>query len=571
MALNQNDVFASINNFITLKSKDRANYMHHCRRVMSVVLNSLGNSSDLFKKMSNGFEFSGSYRDNLKISLPDEYDINLKMKLPFGEDKVKVSSVHDKPGYVKINVKDLLEDMKTATGMQEAYKELSKLCDTSGYLLQNLWLNWFESKLSKCFGDIQTILRDEYYLYISKSGPAKTIIVSSVRDGSKFSIDFVIGIVFGLTKWMATRRIPNSLKNEDHYWMAIPKPNKTDTPGQNNPTWIASYPAQEHNIIHNSNRLKDSIRFIKKLRDRRQIQNLKSFYIKNVVMLEVDKRSSNYWNSPLADVLKDMLRAIIEHVEKGIIPSYWNNQNNLIGSFSSEQKRDMADKLKNIERIWTTSLDKEKIMRTILTDEEIRQLETNPSYAGIDLNRLSLRDDDVVTSGGSRRDNSQNTAGSSNLARNVAIGVGVGVTASILLISDKSCSAKSAMETKPQISGPCTINTKKFVDEVDSKRNTQSNNESQKKLLTDEPINELEARYNFHKRFQNNEETLRDFIKDLKKLAINCNFADLQDTLRDRLICGMKDKMIRKKLIAEKNLTFQKACDIAMNVEKGKL
>uniref|UniRef100_A0A1L8D8A5 Uncharacterized protein n=1 Tax=Nyssomyia neivai TaxID=330878 RepID=A0A1L8D8A5_9DIPT len=375
---NQNDVFTSINRFITIQSEDRRIYMHHCRRVMDVVLASLEKSSDLFKKMSKGIEFSGSYRDNLKVSKPDEYDINLKMKLPLKSTGVIVAAAPNKPGYVRINIKDLLKAMQTSSGLQEAEKELAKLTDDAGNLLQNKWLSWFEGKLFICKDEIEMNLNTEYILRYTKSGPAHTINVTSRKDLSKFSIDFVIGITFDLANetWRATRQIPISSKHEDNYWISIPKPNK-DIPGENNPFWIASYPAQENRIIHDKNRLKDAIRFIKKLRDHQNLQNLKSFYIKNVVMLEVDKRVSSYWNNPIATVVKDMLTAVRDCLDAGKIPSYWNSGNNLIGGFSERQNKDIAAKLSSILVIWTTSMDRERIMKTILTDAEIEELNFN--------------------------------------------------------------------------------------------------------------------------------------------------------------------------------------------------
>ena len=37
--------------------------------------------------------------------------------------------------------------------------------------------------------------------------------------------------------------------------------------------------------------------------------------------------------------------------------------------------------------------------------------------------------------------------------------------------------------------------------------------------------------------------------------------------LRDRLVCGIENPAIQKKLLAERNLTFEKALDIAVSME----
>uniref|UniRef100_A0A1B0GIL7 RNA-directed DNA polymerase n=1 Tax=Lutzomyia longipalpis TaxID=7200 RepID=A0A1B0GIL7_LUTLO len=79
--------------------------------------------------------------------------------------------------------------------------------------------------------------------------------------------------------------------------------------------------------------------------------------------------------------------------------------------------------------------------------------------------------------------------------------------------------------------------------------------------------NEIVERYNFYRRTQKEEETVADFIAELRKLSQFCNFVDLEKALRDRLVCGIRDESTRKKLLAEKKLTFHKACDIAKGEE----
>ncbi|XP_055715105.1 cyclic GMP-AMP synthase-like receptor isoform X2 [Phlebotomus papatasi] len=369
-----NTMFHDLNRFITLQSgklSDRKKYMGHFTIIMNAICNDLKERSELFKRMYHGIDYSGSYRDNLKVGKPNEYDINIKMKF-VKPDKVIVGSA--KPGYLKINITELLEEMKMLTGYDRAVKELTKLINSEGLLLQNKWMAWSEGIITSTFAKVKQDLSAEYNMSHSKQGPAHTIKVASITDYTvTFSIDFVFGIMLDLTKWIATRPIPESIKTEDNYFTAIPKPNKTLI-GQPNPLWIASYPAQDHNIMHDKNRLKDSIRFLKKIRDTQGIENLKSFYIKTVVMLETDKRPSLYWQNPIRTVLIDMLTAVINRLENGNIPSYWNKNFNIIGGFSQDQKNDMVRKLKKVKGVWENSLDKQTIISTILPLSETQIL-----------------------------------------------------------------------------------------------------------------------------------------------------------------------------------------------------
>ena len=55
------------------------------------------------------------------------------------------------------------------------------------------------------------------------------------------------------------------------------------------------------------------------------------------------------------------------------------------------------------------------------------------------------------------------------------------------------------------------------------------------------------------------------YLAQLCKLAKHCEFRDKLD--RDRLVCGMLSVPIQKRLLAEKELTLQKAMEIAQTME----
>ncbi|XP_033733598.1 uncharacterized protein K02A2.6-like [Pecten maximus] len=78
----------------------------------------------------------------------------------------------------------------------------------------------------------------------------------------------------------------------------------------------------------------------------------------------------------------------------------------------------------------------------------------------------------------------------------------------------------------------------------------------------------IAERYRFHKRDQREGESIRDYNAALRKLSENCTFGDtLNDTLRDRLVCGLKAEHIQKKLLTESDLTYQKALEVAIAFE----
>ena len=75
-------------------------------------------------------------------------------------------------------------------------------------------------------------------------------------------------------------------------------------------------------------------------------------------------------------------------------------------------------------------------------------------------------------------------------------------------------------------------------------------------------------RFKFHRRSQLESESIAQFVVELKRLALKCEFGVfLEEALRDRLVCGLKNVQIQKKLLTERDLTFQKAFEMAQSME----
>ena len=57
-------------------------------------------------------------------------------------------------------------------------------------------------------------------------------------------------------------------------------------------------------------------------------------------------------------------------------------------------------------------------------------------------------------------------------------------------------------------------------------------------------------------------------MRSVAELSETCDFgANLEDSLRDRLVCGIRSDQSQKRLLTEKNLTFKKANKIALAME----
>nr|XP_034311360.1 uncharacterized protein K02A2.6-like [Crassostrea gigas] len=78
----------------------------------------------------------------------------------------------------------------------------------------------------------------------------------------------------------------------------------------------------------------------------------------------------------------------------------------------------------------------------------------------------------------------------------------------------------------------------------------------------------IAERFRFHKREQRSNETVLIYVAELRKLSIHCNFGDtLNDTIRDRFVCWIKNESVQKKLLAESAFTLDGAIKIAHAME----
>ena len=76
------------------------------------------------------------------------------------------------------------------------------------------------------------------------------------------------------------------------------------------------------------------------------------------------------------------------------------------------------------------------------------------------------------------------------------------------------------------------------------------------------------SRFQFNSRMRAPGESIASYVAALRKLAEHCSYGDrLNEMIRDRLVCGVNHDTIQTRLLAEKDLTYEKALEIAQAVE----
>ncbi|XP_036071205.1 uncharacterized protein LOC118597883 [Oryzias melastigma] len=79
---------------------------------------------------------------------------------------------------------------------------------------------------------------------------------------------------------------------------------------------------------------------------------------------------------------------------------------------------------------------------------------------------------------------------------------------------------------------------------------------------------EITQRWKFNTRNRKHDESVVDYVAELRKLAQDCNFGNtLTVMLRDRLVCGINEDRIQRKLLSEDGLTFDRAFKMAVAME----
>ena len=75
-------------------------------------------------------------------------------------------------------------------------------------------------------------------------------------------------------------------------------------------------------------------------------------------------------------------------------------------------------------------------------------------------------------------------------------------------------------------------------------------------------------RHVFNTRAQGATEGIDAYVTEFRKLARNCEFGELHDSLiGDRIVCGIRSNVIRKRLLREKDLNLERAVEICKSSE----
>ncbi|XP_037043927.1 uncharacterized protein LOC119079929 isoform X2 [Bradysia coprophila] len=361
--------------FISINKDVKTAFRQHYNNISDYMIQSMKERDNVFKELFQEVKLAGSYADEIKVTAPNEFDTLIILKFP------KPNPVSSVPGFVTINISDGINKWRTwVDGNEGKYR---RLVDTDGFVIQDGVLDWLRVLVRDILGEQESILRvngAEYYISQTNHGPAITLDVnvrSSTHGGiGDFSIDLVPALQFQVhSKWVADKQAKSIVK-DCRFWNTIPKPNKLRL--HKNRDWICSYAEIERDLLNGRNRLKPLIRIFKKIRDKVKLENLKSYYIKTILLHQRLQKPDDYWNGTLSVLFLEMFDVILKHFQTKTLWSLWHNNYNLLSQLRENQIDAIYLNLKSIKDTMVKNLVNEKpdlIYKQILTSDEFTAMD----------------------------------------------------------------------------------------------------------------------------------------------------------------------------------------------------
>ncbi|XP_017837442.1 uncharacterized protein LOC108596327 [Drosophila busckii] len=292
----------------------------------------------------NGHKLGGSYGDRLKITRPDEFDLVIYFKFP-ENDRIIVKADPQYPGNVKLDMTDVLKALEPQSKHAASFAKLRDITTANNLLIEDKLQNLITGAVSRALTKMENKIVVEGQatkIVYKRCGPAHTMFIN--HGNIKYSVDFVPAIRLNAKQNVLGVEQLRYFKNIA-YWDAIPKPMK---PAQaNNVSFRASYYEAESVMIKDKNKLKDCIKLMKKFRDSKQnMNNLKSYYIKTLLLWEIKQRPESYWRSQrLNDMVLEMFIILSDRLKPGDKKAkllfFWDPKLDLFACFTETQRKEM--------------------------------------------------------------------------------------------------------------------------------------------------------------------------------------------------------------------------------------
>ncbi|KAH8262292.1 hypothetical protein KR038_011723, partial [Drosophila bunnanda] len=295
-------------------------------------------------KLVNGYTLGGGYGDNLKVGMPDEFDLVIHLQFP-ENDKIIVTADRSRPGNVILDMSKVMQILSNQMHNQRVFKLLQKIVNHKQQLLEDKLQSMLQGLMTQALikmGNQIEVNGVVSPLKYKRCGPAHTI---EVKGRYVYSVDFVPAIKLAPAQNVLA---PEQRRyfGQTASWDAIPKPIKPPRP--ENVSFRASYYEAEKKLIYRKNNLKNGIRLLKQYRNtKNNMTNLKSYFIKTLFLWEVIRQDASYWQKPVSELLIEMLTKLSDVLSlssakgKGKLLFFWDPNLDMIADLDNNQRRDL--------------------------------------------------------------------------------------------------------------------------------------------------------------------------------------------------------------------------------------
>ncbi|XP_017040572.1 uncharacterized protein LOC108087626 [Drosophila ficusphila] len=343
MARNLEDNLNQANGSYVNFDSHRKEYTDHYNALRNKIYTEF-KASGVLGKLLNGFTLGGGYGDNLKVSMPDEFDLVIHLVFP-ENDRIIVTADSSFRGNVILDMTKVLETICNQEHNKAVFDLLKKIVNRKNQLLEDKLQSFLQGVMTQTLNKMGNQIEvggEVSPLQYKKCGPAHTIFV---KGRYEYSVDFVPAIKLSAAQCVLA---PEQRKHfgGTPFWDAVPKPMK---PAKNeNPSFRGSYYDAERRLLHDKNHLKNAIRLLKQHRNtKNNMGNLKSYFIKTIFLWEVAKQDGSYWNKPVKDIMTETLDKLRNNLslssKKGKLLFFWDPKLDMIAHLTDSQRQDMVN------------------------------------------------------------------------------------------------------------------------------------------------------------------------------------------------------------------------------------
>ncbi|KAJ3660807.1 hypothetical protein Zmor_005238 [Zophobas morio] len=338
--------------YISIDKDDMETKKFYVERIIRFLIQLMKAESPAFKRLYVDLFGGGSGYEGLKITKPDEFDIDILMRIP--EPAAPVLLENNIPGYVNLKLEHF---QRLQHKYPEVYEVMQDFVDDNNYLLtKEMKSSFMQSIFDRVMNTIsnntiQVLGSDFRISRVQNLGPAFTLTIEGLNE-LKISVDLVPCILLDGSQWPGEGFEPNPYTSPSDFFI-VPKSPRRDVPHIDR-YWRLSFQKQEREIIFDRQWLKPTIRVLKRIRDNFQ-HRISSYAIKTMFFRELkignptlDDDTPALWSLPFSYCVVHMLEVYATCLHNSKIPYFWNKKMDLLDDLTPGQKTQYKNDIENM-------------------------------------------------------------------------------------------------------------------------------------------------------------------------------------------------------------------------------